>query len=146
MLESENASLLERVADLEQRVISQQDEIVCMRSTLADVLRRLNVIDGNSERSANSSFKNSTPGSGSANSNASRSSSTTPTRNGVGLSSFNRMSTTPSPTPSGMNASPADWKLKKPIPREQRASSSEMFTSLRKTSSSTSTTTTLNQR
>ncbi|PSN50018.1 hypothetical protein C0J52_03295 [Blattella germanica] len=42
MMETENESLRERVADLEKKVLEQGDEIVCLRSTLADVLRRLN--------------------------------------------------------------------------------------------------------
>nr|CAD7396860.1 unnamed protein product [Timema cristinae] len=42
MIETENESLRERVADLEKKVLEQGDEIVCLRSTLADVLRRLN--------------------------------------------------------------------------------------------------------
>lgn len=46
MLESEKSSLAGRVHDLERRVLTQQDEIVCLRSTLADVLRRLNLIEG----------------------------------------------------------------------------------------------------
>lgn len=46
MLESEKSSLAGRVHDLERRVITQQDEIVCLRSTLADVLRRVNLLEG----------------------------------------------------------------------------------------------------
>ncbi|KAJ8869654.1 hypothetical protein PR048_028647 [Dryococelus australis] len=42
MIETENESLRERVSDLEKKVLEQGDEIVCLRSTLADVLRRLN--------------------------------------------------------------------------------------------------------
>jgi microtubule-associated protein-like 1/2 len=45
MMETENESLRERVADLEKKVLEQGDEIVCLRSTLADVLRRLNQFD-----------------------------------------------------------------------------------------------------
>ncbi|XP_058462136.1 echinoderm microtubule-associated protein-like 2 isoform X1 [Malaya genurostris] len=45
MLETEKASLVERVNDLERIVLEQKDEIVCLKSTLADVLRRLNTID-----------------------------------------------------------------------------------------------------
>lgn len=52
MLESEKSSLFGRVHDLERRVLAQQDEIVCLRSTLADVLRRLNIMEGNIERGA----------------------------------------------------------------------------------------------
>lgn len=46
MLESEKSGLAGRVHDLERRVITQQDEIVCLRSTLADVLRRVNLLEG----------------------------------------------------------------------------------------------------
>ncbi|XP_076058179.1 echinoderm microtubule-associated protein-like 2 isoform X3 [Oratosquilla oratoria] len=46
MIENENQSLRDRVADLEKKVQDQTDEIVCLRSTLADVLRRLNNIEG----------------------------------------------------------------------------------------------------
>ncbi|XP_055594510.1 echinoderm microtubule-associated protein-like 2 isoform X2 [Uranotaenia lowii] len=45
MLETEKASLVERVNDLERVVLEQKDEIVCLKSTLADVLRRLSTID-----------------------------------------------------------------------------------------------------
>lgn len=50
MLESEKSSLAGRVHDLERRMLTQQDEIVCLRSTLADVLRRLNMFEGNMDR------------------------------------------------------------------------------------------------
>ncbi|XP_075233880.1 echinoderm microtubule-associated protein-like 2 isoform X2 [Lycorma delicatula] len=46
MIETENESVRERVADLEKKVLEQGDEIVCLRSTLADVLRRLNLLEG----------------------------------------------------------------------------------------------------
>lgn len=46
MIETENESLRERVCDLEKKVLEQGDEIVCLRSTLADVLRRLNQLEG----------------------------------------------------------------------------------------------------
>lgn len=46
MLESEKSGLAGRVHDLERRVLTQHDEIVCLRSTLADVLRRVNQIEG----------------------------------------------------------------------------------------------------
>lgn len=45
MLETEKASLVERVSDLERVVLEQKDEIVCLKSTLADVLRRLSTLD-----------------------------------------------------------------------------------------------------
>lgn len=46
MIENENQSLRDRVADLEKKVHEQTDEIMCLRSTLADVLRRINTIEG----------------------------------------------------------------------------------------------------
>ncbi|XP_065208639.1 echinoderm microtubule-associated protein-like 2 isoform X2 [Planococcus citri] len=46
MIETENESLRERVTDLEKKVLEQNDEIVCLRSTLADVLRRLTQLEG----------------------------------------------------------------------------------------------------
>lgn len=79
MLESENSSLAGRVHDLERRVCIQQDEIVCLRSTLADVLRRLNLMEG-IERSGSGNTVNSSHG---------RSAPSTPARNG-GIPSFNR--------------------------------------------------------
>lgn len=48
MLESENSSLAERVYDLERQVLEQQEEILSLKSTLSEVLRRLNQIDNNS--------------------------------------------------------------------------------------------------
>ncbi|XP_059480615.1 echinoderm microtubule-associated protein-like 2 isoform X3 [Neocloeon triangulifer] len=46
MMEADNDSLRERVAALEQKALTQADEIVCLRSTLADVLRRVNLLEG----------------------------------------------------------------------------------------------------
>ncbi|KAK7582719.1 hypothetical protein V9T40_014164 [Parthenolecanium corni] len=46
MIETENESLGERLAYLEKKVLAQNDEIVCLRSTLADVLRRLTQLEG----------------------------------------------------------------------------------------------------
>ncbi|XP_066947600.1 echinoderm microtubule-associated protein-like 2 isoform X37 [Macrobrachium rosenbergii] len=46
MIENENQSLRDRVADLEKKVHEQTDEIMCLRSTLADVLRRISTIEG----------------------------------------------------------------------------------------------------
>lgn len=46
MLETENESLRERVTNLEKKILEQNDEIVCLRSTLADVLRRLAQLEG----------------------------------------------------------------------------------------------------
>jgi len=66
MIETENESLRERVCDLEKKVLEQGDEIVCLRSTLADVLRRLNQLEGCRTLSLNTSvLKNgSTPRAG----------------------------------------------------------------------------------
>lgn len=75
MLQSENSGLAGRVQDLERKVLTQQDEIVCLRSTLADVLRRLNLIEGNIDR-------------GSANLHGGRSAPNTPSR--TSTPSFNR--------------------------------------------------------
>ncbi|XP_050538023.1 echinoderm microtubule-associated protein-like 2 isoform X2 [Daktulosphaira vitifoliae] len=55
MLETENESLRDRVGDLEKKVLEQGDEIVCLRSTLADVLRRLNQVEGCRALSLNTS-------------------------------------------------------------------------------------------
>ncbi|XP_060877124.1 echinoderm microtubule-associated protein-like 2 isoform X1 [Metopolophium dirhodum] len=55
MIETENESLRERVCDLEKKVLEQGDEIVCLRSTLADVLRRLNQLEGSRTLSLNTS-------------------------------------------------------------------------------------------
>lgn len=75
MLESEKSSLFGRVHDLERRVLTQQDEIVCLRSTLADVLRRLNTIEGSIERGAISNSA--------LNIQGGRSAPNTPSRNGA---------------------------------------------------------------
>ncbi len=45
MVENENESLRDRVADLEKRVHEQNDEITCLRVTLADALRRINTLE-----------------------------------------------------------------------------------------------------
>lgn len=108
MLESEKSSLAGRVHDLERRVITQQDEIVCLRSTLADVLRRLNLIEGsNIDRG----------GVGSGGGHGGRSAPSTPARSAP-VSSFNRL-TSPSPTnnSSSSTMSSNEWKLRKPLPR-----------------------------
>ncbi|XP_071055971.1 echinoderm microtubule-associated protein-like 2 isoform X1 [Onthophagus taurus] len=46
MLETESRGVAGRVADLERRVLEQADELVCLKATLAEVLRRLNVVEG----------------------------------------------------------------------------------------------------
>lgn len=35
-----------RVADLERRVLEQGDELVCLKATLAEALRRLSLLEG----------------------------------------------------------------------------------------------------
>ena len=45
MVENENETLRDRVSDLEKRVHDQNDEITCLRATLADALRRINSIE-----------------------------------------------------------------------------------------------------
>lgn len=45
MLETEGASLAGRVHELERKVLEQGDEIVCLRATLADALRRLTLLE-----------------------------------------------------------------------------------------------------
>ncbi len=126
MLQSENSGLAGRVQDLERKVLTQQDEIVCLRSTLADVLRRLNLIEGNIDR-------------GSANLHGGRSAPNTPSR--TSTPSFNRGTyqdsildkaeqkskfffsvTSQSPTLNSSsstisNSTTNEWKLRKPAPR-----------------------------
>jgi hypothetical protein len=46
MLENENDTLRERVGDMEKKVYEQRDEILCLRATLADVLRRVTNLEG----------------------------------------------------------------------------------------------------
>lgn len=50
MLECETGSLLGRVADLERQSLAQRDEIVCLRATLADALRRIALLEGREKR------------------------------------------------------------------------------------------------
>lgn len=76
MLESEKSSLAGRVHDLERRVLTQQDEIVCLRSTLADVLRRLNMFEGGMDRGGHTNPA-------SLNIHGGRSAPNTPSRNGT---------------------------------------------------------------
>merc|ERR1719376_1349438 len=49
MIENENEMLRDRVADLEKRVHDQNDEITCLRATLADCLRRINTLESGKE-------------------------------------------------------------------------------------------------
>uniref|UniRef100_A0A8D8QNL7 Echinoderm microtubule-associated protein-like 1 n=1 Tax=Cacopsylla melanoneura TaxID=428564 RepID=A0A8D8QNL7_9HEMI len=60
MLETENESLRERVSDLEKKVMEHGDEIVCLRSTLADVLRRLAQLESSKNIANNNSFSSPT--------------------------------------------------------------------------------------
>lgn len=46
LINHDNDALRERVADLEKKVHDQADEIVCLRGTLADVLRRVTQLEG----------------------------------------------------------------------------------------------------
>ncbi|XP_046749081.1 echinoderm microtubule-associated protein-like 2 isoform X2 [Diprion similis] len=50
MLECETGSLIGRVADLERQSLAQRDEIVCLRATLADALRRIAQLEGRERR------------------------------------------------------------------------------------------------
>ncbi|XP_045499544.1 echinoderm microtubule-associated protein-like 2 [Colias croceus] len=52
MLESEGAGLAARVAELEVRCSRQAEELLCLRSTLADALRRLNALEGRAPATA----------------------------------------------------------------------------------------------
>ena len=45
MVENENETMRDRVSDLEKRVHDQNDEITCLRATLADALRRINTLE-----------------------------------------------------------------------------------------------------
>jgi microtubule-associated protein-like 1/2 len=47
MVDHENECLRDRVSDLEKRVHEQNDEITCLRATLADALRRINSLEAN---------------------------------------------------------------------------------------------------
>jgi len=45
MLSNENDALQDRVLSLEKKIQSQEDEMVCMKSALSDVIRRLQVLE-----------------------------------------------------------------------------------------------------
>lgn len=45
MLEAEKGGLACRVADLERKVLEQGDELVCLKATLAEVLRRVTLLE-----------------------------------------------------------------------------------------------------
>lgn len=63
--EQDHAEVCERVSYLEKKVRQQEDEIVCLKSAVADILRRLNQVEA--EKAQNSilpskpAFKSSTP-------------------------------------------------------------------------------------
>lgn len=46
MLEAESQGVVVRVADLERRVLEQGDELVCLKATLAEALRRISALEG----------------------------------------------------------------------------------------------------
>lgn len=119
MLESEKSSLAGRVHDLEKKVLTQQDEIMCLRSTLADVLRRVNQLEGTSDRQQQHQQQN---GSGYRNNSA----PTTPARSTNSMvSTFS--SSRASPVPQSSHSigysngssfnSNETVKLRKPLPR-----------------------------
>ncbi|VEN35286.1 unnamed protein product [Callosobruchus maculatus] len=54
MLEAEHRSVAGRLADLERKVLEQGDELVCLKATLAEALRRLSTLE--SVRSSTSSI------------------------------------------------------------------------------------------
>ncbi|XP_041781012.1 echinoderm microtubule-associated protein-like 2 isoform X1 [Anopheles merus] len=89
MLETEKAGLVERVYDLERQVLEHKDEIVCLKSTLADVLRRLATIDN--------SYENSTSGSG-------RGGTGTPAAGGAGGGSGGHHTVSDNVSASGQNS------------------------------------------
>lgn len=45
MLEAEKGGLACRVADLERKVLEQGDELVCLKATLAEALRRVSILE-----------------------------------------------------------------------------------------------------
>ena len=45
MMDNENETVRDRLADLERKVHQQNDEIVCLKATLAECLRRLNTLE-----------------------------------------------------------------------------------------------------
>ena len=56
MIENENEMLRDRVCALEKKVYDQNDEITCLRATLADCLRRINGLELNKVTNHNSVF------------------------------------------------------------------------------------------
>lgn len=126
MLESEQSSLVGRVHDLERRVLTQQDEIVCLRSTLADVLRRVNQLEGmGSERQQTGGRTNSAPGTPArTNSISSSRASPTPQQPLVGGHNFSNGSYGSNSLSSTYNGNGEVIRLRKPQPRPMSSSSS----------------------
>ena len=58
MVENENETLRDRVSDLEKRVHDANDEITCLRATLADALRRINQLESGKGTDNNSFDQN----------------------------------------------------------------------------------------
>ncbi|XP_018322367.1 echinoderm microtubule-associated protein-like 2 isoform X3 [Agrilus planipennis] len=46
MLENENHEALGRLHDLERKVLEQRDELICLKATLAEALRRISILEG----------------------------------------------------------------------------------------------------
>lgn len=57
MIDNENDAVRDRLSDLEKKVHLQNDEIVCLKATLADCLRRLNSLEVGLIFSCQVSFK-----------------------------------------------------------------------------------------
>jgi microtubule-associated protein-like 1/2 len=55
MLENEKDNLNDRIANLEKRVQQQDDEIICLKSTISEVLKRLQIIEAQKGISSSSS-------------------------------------------------------------------------------------------
>ena len=47
MLTHENEEMKERVIALEKKVHEQEDELLCLKSALSDVIRRLSAVEAN---------------------------------------------------------------------------------------------------
>lgn len=54
MAENENSLLVEKIEELEKKILDQGDEIICLRSTLANVVRRLELVEANSKGASDS--------------------------------------------------------------------------------------------
>ncbi|XP_049795931.1 echinoderm microtubule-associated protein-like 2 isoform X2 [Schistocerca nitens] len=92
MMEADGESLRERVSQLERRALSQADELVCLRATLADALRRLAALEARTGQPAPSA----SPAITTSSSSGSQQHHGTLTRNGVrGASNHVGSATTP---------------------------------------------------